>query len=186
MSKGELLGLNLGGFAIDQAEDIPEEIFLTLKGRLRRNRKDGTAFDHKVYMTSNPKLSWLYRVFKQHPEDNYRLIEGSTLENTKHLPEDYIKDLLNYPPTWVNQYVKGIWDETLLSDNIVFAREYIEELQKTVREPRREKEGLKMYEDYNPEHEYQIGIDCAEGAETTEDTLRKEQKDSPVIALNRS
>ena len=52
LSKGELLGLNLGGFAIDQAEDVPEEIFLILKGRLRR-----ANVKHRVFMTSNPKRS---------------------------------------------------------------------------------------------------------------------------------
>lgn len=178
MSKGELLGLNLGGFAIDQAEDVEEAVFLTLKGRLRRN-----GVKHRVFMTSNPKLSWLFRAFKQQPEDNYRLIEASTLENEKNLPKEYVSDLLKYPPTWRNQYVYGIWDETLLSDNIVFAREYIERFNKTVHPPRREYEGLKIYKEYDKTHVYQIGIDSAEGTDTTEDSLRKTAKDSGVIVI---
>jgi len=178
LSKGELLGLNLGGFAIDQAEDVPEEIFLVLKGRLRRaNTK------HRVFMTSNPKLSWLYRAFKQEPEDNYRLIEGSTMENKINLPPEYIADLEKYPPSWRRQYVEGIWDESLLSDNIVFAREYIERLNKHVREPLKEFEGLKIYREWDKTHRYQIGIDSSEGTDTTEDSLRKTQKDSGVIVI---
>lgn len=178
LSKGELLGLNLGGFAIDQAEDVPEDVFLTLKGRLRR--KD---INHRVFMTSNPKLSWLFRAFKQAPEENYLLIEASTLENKKNLPEEYVNDLLKYPPTWRRQYVEGIWDESLLSDNIVFAREYIEKLGRYIREPSREKEGLKIYKDYDPTHAYQIGIDSAEGIDTTEDSMRKTAKDNGVITI---
>lgn len=178
MSKGELLGLNLGGFAIDQAEDIPEEVFLTLKGRLRR-----PGIQHRVFMTSNPKLSWLYPAFKQHPEDNYRLIEASTLENQKNLPEEYVKDLLNYPPSWRRQYVEGIWDASLLSDNIVFAREHIEELGKHVHAPMEVKEGVNIYKKYQPGHVYQMGIDSSEGVDTTEDSLRKTQKDSGVIVV---
>jgi len=174
----DLLGLNLGGFAIDQAEDIPEDTFLTLKGRLRRE-----GIDHKVFMTSNPKLSWLYRVFKQDPEENYELIEGSTLENEGNLPAEYIADLKRYPPTWYKQYVEGIWDETLLADNIVFAREFIEKISKHTRPERRKEEGLRVYADYNPEHDYQMGIDCAEGADTTEDTMRKSPKDNAVIVI---
>lgn len=178
LSKGELLGLNLGGFAIDQAEDVPEEIFLVLKGRLRRANTV-----HRVFMTSNPKLSWLYRAFKQEPEDNYRLIEGSTLENTVNLPPEYIADLEKYPPSWRRQYVEGIWDESLLSDNIVFAREYIERLNKHVREPIKEFEGLKIYKEKVEGHRYQMGIDSSEGTDTTEDSLRKTQKDSGVIVI---
>lgn len=177
-SRAEILGLNLGGFAIDQAEDVPEEVVLTLKGRLRR-----AGIKHRGYMTSNPKLSWLLRVFKQHPEEGHRLIEASTLENQKNLPPEYVRDLLNYPESWKRQYVFGIWDESLLSDNIVFAREYIEKFGKTVREPIEEREGLKIFKRYEKGHRYQIGIDCAEGVELSEEVLRKTAKDSAVIKI---
>lgn len=178
MSKGELLGLNLGGFAIDQAEDVAEDVFLTLKGRLRR-----ANIKHRVFMTSNPKLSWLFRAFKQRPELNYRLIEASTLENQKNLPEEYVSDLLKYPPSWRRQYVEGVWDESLLSDNIVFAREYLDRLNKHVRPPIREYEGLKIFREFNKDHHYQIGIDSAEGIDTTEDSMRQSPKDSGVITI---
>ncbi len=178
LSQGELLGLNLGGVAIDQAEEIPKEIFLTLVGRLRRS-----GIKHRVFMTSNPKLSWLYADFKQNPREGYQLIEGSTMENEKNLPSEYIADLLRYPPSWKKQYVDGVWDESLLSDNIVFAREHIERLGKTVHAPLREYEGLKIYKEYVAGHSYQMGIDCAEGADTTESSMRDSPKDSGVIVI---
>jgi hypothetical protein len=177
-SRAEILGLNLGGFAIDQAEDIPEDIFLTLKGRLRRQ-----GIKHRGYLTSNPKLSWLYRVFKQDPQEGHSLIEASTLENAKNLPPEYVADLMNYPESWRRQYVEGIWDESLLSDNMVFAREHIEQITRTVHAPMREHEGLKIYRPKIEGHRYQIGIDCAEGAEMSEENIRKDQKDSAVIKI---
>ena len=178
MSQGELLGLNLGGFAIDQAEDVPEAVFLTLKGRLRR-----AGIVHRVFMTSNPKLSWLYRGFKQEPEDNYRLIEASTLENQGNLPEEYVADLLKMPASWQRQYVQGVWDASLLSDNIVFAREHVERMMKYTRPHLEEKEGVKIYKKYEEGHRYQIGIDSSEGLDTTEDSMRKSQKDSGVVVV---
>lgn len=178
LSQGELLGLNLGGVAIDQAEDIPKEIFLTLIGRLRRG-----GIKHRVFMTSNPKLSWLYGDFKERPVEGYRLIEGSTLENEKNLPVEYINDLKKYPPSWRKQYVEGVWDESLLSDNIVFAREYVERMGKFIRPPIRDYEGLKIYRDYIEGHTYQIGIDSAEGADTTESSMRETPKDNGVIVI---
>lgn len=177
-SKAELLGLNLGGFAIDQAEDIPEEIFLTLKGRLRR--KD---IRHFCFLTANPKLSWLYRVFKKEPEEGYLLIEASTLENKDNLPESYLKGLEQYPESWYRQYVMGIWDESLLSDNIVFSREYIERMKNDIAKPVQEHNGLKIYKEHQPGHIYQMGVDCAEGGVTTEESLKKTRKDSAVIKI---
>ena len=178
VSKSELLGLNLGEYAIDQAEDVPEEIVLTLNGRLRRK-----GIKHRGYMTSNPKLSWLYRVFKQEQPPNHRLIEVSTLENKQNLPESYMQTLEQYPESWYKQYVLGIWDETLLSDNIVFAREHIEKLGKNVREPTTVEEGLAIYYEHEDGHEYQIGVDMAEGGVSTEESLRKDKKDSAVIVV---
>lgn len=178
LSKSEVLGLNLGGFGIDQAEETPEEIFLTLKGRLRRK-----GIKHRGLLTSNPKLSWLYRAFKQAPEPGYELIEVSTLENEQNLPKEYVKDLLGYPLSWRRQYVEGVWDESLLSDNIVIAREHIEKMRIHIRAPFREREGLKIYKDFQQGHRYQIGIDCAEGAELSEQNLRNTQKDSAVIKV---
>lgn len=178
MSQGELLGLNLGGYAIDQAEDTSLPIFLTLNGRLRRS-----GIKHRVFMTSNPKLSWLYDTFKKNPQDNYRLIEASTLENEENLPVEYVADLLKYPPTWRRQYVDGVWDESLLSDNIVFAREHIEWLGRNTKAPIKEKEGLKIFKEFEKGHRYQIGVDSAEGTDTTEDSLRQTAKDSGVIVI---
>lgn len=173
MAQSELLGLNLGGFFIDQVEDTPEEVFKTLRGRLRR--KD---IRHFGYMTQNPKLCWTYKEFKQNPKPGYKLIEASTLENEKNLPEEYIKDLKNAPDGWYRQYVLGIWDESLLSDNIVFAREHVEKLMKTVHTPRSEKEGVKIYDTYEEGHTYQIGVDCAEGSDSS-----GSHKDNGVVVV---
>lgn len=178
VAKSELLGLNLGGFAIDQAEDVEEEIVLTLKGRLRRK-----GINHKGYMTSNPRLTWLYRVFKQEKPENHRLIEVSTMENKNNLPESYLKTLEQFPESWYRQYVLGIWDESLLSDNIVFAREHIERLSQDQPHPFEMREGLRIYHPYQEGHTYKIGVDMAEGGSSTEESLRKERKDSAVIVV---
>lgn len=173
MAQSELLGLNLGGFFIDQVEDTPEEVFKTLRGRLRR-----ANIRHFGYMTQNPKLCWTYKEFKQDPKPGYKLIEASTLENEENLPAEYIADLKNAPEGWYRQYVLGIWDESLLSDNIVFAREHIEKLMKTVHAPKTEKEGVKIYHEYEEGHQYQIGVDCAEGADS-----EGSHKDNGVIVV---
>ena len=174
----EIAGLNLGGYAIDQAEEVPENTVIALNGRLRRE-----GVDHFGIMTANPALSWLYRVFVQERRDNYLLIEASTMENEKNLPPDYIADLKLYPPLLYKQFVLGKWDETLFAENAVFAPEFLEKLVPKLREPRQVREGLQIYKKYVEGHRYQIGIDCAEGADVIDERYRNTKKDSAAITI---
>lgn len=117
-----ILGMNLGYFYIDQAEEIDESVFNLLTGRLRRKcyNEEGVEAPRGGVLTFNMAgHNWIWRLFKKkwdkqkkplaNPED-YQLIEASTVDNQKHLPEDYVKDLLSKDPEWVARYVYGSWD----------------------------------------------------------------------------
>lgn len=177
-SLNEIQGLNLGGVGIDQAEHIPESVFMALKGRLRRE-----GIEHRVYMTANPALSWLYRAFITEAQDGYRLIEASTMENKDNLPEEYLKDMMNYPEAMFKQYVLGKWDESLFAENGVFASEHLLRLAKHLRVPSQKREGLEIYKKYVKGHRYQMGIDVAEGADTIDEKYRNTKKDNAVITI---
>lgn len=161
IAEGEIRSLNLGGFFIDQAEQISKEVFMELKNRLRR--KSVNPKDLRGYMTCNPALTWLYGEFKQSNNSDYEVIEASTLENAKHLPREYIDDLLKHPESYKKQYVYGIWDEELLSDRAVFAREYIQRLLDLGTSPLKVIEGVEIFKECVKGHRYQIGIDASEG-----------------------
>jgi len=163
VSETELRSMNLGAAFIDQAEDIAKEVYLALRGRLRRDVV--AEGDRKLFMSMNPELTWHYAEFKQSPADDVELIEASTLENEANLPKDYIETLLNYPESYKQQYVYGKWDESLLAGNTVFAREHIAELELAVMSPLKTIEGIRIYRVYHPGHRYQAGIDVAEGDE---------------------
>ena len=175
MAEAEIRSLNLGSFFIDQAEEIPYEVFMELRRRLRRDVvADG---DRRGYLSCNPALTWLYREFKQLkdkdgtdlPKDEYEVIEASTLENERNLPAEYVADLLKHPESFKKQYVYGVWDESLLSDRVVFDREYVFKILDGVRKPIREYEGLEIFKEYISGHRYQIGIDAAEGGSSGDD-----------------
>lgn len=102
-----LLSMNLGWFYLDQAEELPEEAFLTLAGRLRL----AGVKQRSGWITGNPAgHDWIYRRWKAEKAEDYRLIEATTMENP-HLPADYVENLLkNYPEHWVKRYVYGSWD----------------------------------------------------------------------------
>lgn len=177
-SISEIAGLNLGGVYVDQAEDIPEDIFVALKGRMRRE-----GMDHRMYMTANPALSWLYRAFVEDGNPDYCLIEASTLENEKNLPTEYVEDLKKYPPLLYKQYVLGKWDDSLFAENAVFAQEHLVKLLKGIREPQKNREGLKIYKECEATHRYQMGIDLAEGAEIIDERIKASRKDRAVIVI---
>ena len=161
LAETEIKGLNLGGISIDQAEDIPEAVFQALTFRLRRQNTP-----HKVYMTLNPALNWIYQRAKKDNDPRWDVIEAPSTENYHNLPSSTVEMYESYKetdPAYYKQYVLGVWDESLLAENLVFAREHIQKLNKTEEAPKRTYEGLRIYRNFDPEHRYQMGIDCAEG-----------------------
>jgi len=85
--------MNLSGFLIDEGNQVSEEAFMLLQGRLR-----GPGL-RKGIIVSNPNgHDWMYRWFfkKDHMSDwarnQYHLIKAPSTEN-KHLPEGYLESL---------------------------------------------------------------------------------------------
>ncbi len=111
-----LTNMNLSGFWIDQAEEVSEDAFDFLLGRIRRptvDRREG-------FLTGNPAgHDWIWRRFiKKKRRDgkilpdasDYEMIVASTLENRKNLPESYIRGLMSQPDSWVKRFVEGSFD----------------------------------------------------------------------------
>lgn len=181
IAENEIRSLNLGSAFIDQAEDIEKGVFHALLGRLRRaNVPDASR---QIFLSMNPELTWHYGEFKQNPKPDYELIEASTYENAINLPPGYIENLeRSYPEDYRRQYLLGVWDESLLSKNAVFDREYIELMFRHEMKAKEEKEGLAIYADFIPGHRYQMGIDVAEGTE--EETNLRDQSSITVVDLD--
>ena len=177
VSEQEIRGLNLGFFAIDQAEEIDENIFLALRGRLSRK-----VAQQQGLMTCNPVLNWLYKYFKQNQDPSYKLYEGSTLDNAKNLPKETVEDLLKYPESWKRQFVYGIWDESLLADKAYFPIEYIQEQKVFAKQPIRIFEGLSIFEEVQFDDEYQIGVDPADSGEDSSAIIVVSKRRAQIVA----
>lgn len=115
LDNAQLSNLNLGGFWIDQAEEVPESVFLALVGRLRRPVKRRQGF-----LTFNMQgHNWIWRRWLKHEDEegnaldasDYSLITATTLANKDNLPADYIDKLLKLPENVRNRFVYGSWDE---------------------------------------------------------------------------
>jgi len=155
----DIKSLNLGAAFIDQLEEVDKEVYKTLKGRLRRK----VGFQ-QINMTTNPANYWAFSYFKQENHSTTHLIETSMLDNKENLPDDYIQDHLDSPERWVKKYVYGEWDESILTEDGVFAEEHINQAKAYVKEPEKTSKKIDIYESPR-DSVYQIGVDPSSGAE---------------------
>jgi hypothetical protein len=127
LKDGSGLGsLNLGFFYIDEAEEVEEQIFERLKGRLSLN----TVARQCGFLTSNPPNEdhWIFRQFELNKDPLFDTFHASTYENRRYLPEDYIESLEKLPPSWRKKYLEGQYGFT--PDGQPYYAGYIEAIHK--------------------------------------------------------
>lgn len=102
---GKLSNLNLGWYLLDQAEEVTEEIFQMLEGRLRQQNAPRCGL-----LLANPNgHDWLWRrfVYLKYPDHKY--VHAKTTDNPT-LPSDYIASLYRMPEAWIKRFVEGSFD----------------------------------------------------------------------------
>lgn len=112
-----LKNTNLGGALIIQAEEMTEEEFWFIVGRLRR--KFGSL---KCRLEANYNgHNWIYKLWKKRDikaihgstitPDDFHLTETCTLDNKENLPASYIASLEMLPEKLKKRHYLGSWDE---------------------------------------------------------------------------
>jgi hypothetical protein len=172
-------GLNLGGYFIDQLEEIEQRVFEALQARMRRN----VPFQQSC-STINPANHWSKDFFIDHPRDGTKVIFTSMLDNKANLGEDYIKDQLSKPDKWVRKYVYGDWSVDALTEGAVFSEEFRKGQSFFVVPPIRTFDGIKIFEEPK-DNDYQIGVDTSEAA-TDPCSITVVNKDTGDIAATYS
>ncbi len=123
---GELLGnnlnnMNLGGFAIEQGEELEsDDVFFKLQGRLRR--KNVRHFGAVIANTNGH--NWIYNNWKarQGMDKEYPLFEANSFDNADILPEKTIEDWKNLEfkkPKTYRRFVMNSWDEMDAVDLVI-------------------------------------------------------------------
>lgn len=99
-----------GWFAIEEASETIEEMFVMLCTRLRWTLPGGGRPKYCGLLTSNPEPGWVKERFVDSKRDDYAFIQALPKDNP-HLPPDYDSDLRkNLPEEWVKRYLDGSWD----------------------------------------------------------------------------
>jgi len=111
-----LKSMELGWFAIDQAEETSEGHFFLLASRLRLKAPN---VRYKGIMTANPAPGWVkHRFIEQKLEDHVFI--PSLPKDNPFLPADYEESLRKlYPDELVKQLLEGDWD-ALEAGNYLF------------------------------------------------------------------
>ena len=99
--------LNLGFFAIDEATEVSENIFLMFMTRLRR--KNVPTMYRKGIISANPEAGWVKRRFIDQKLSNHKFVFALAFDNP-HLPEDYANLFDTMPTRWREKYLNGNWD----------------------------------------------------------------------------
>ena len=158
----QVKSLNLGAFFIDQLEEVEADVYESLSARLRKTEVP----IRMSCATTNPANYWAYHMFKVNKEkrDDILLIETSMLDNKEHLPEDYLRDQLSREQSYVDRYVLGRWDASILLKNVVIAKEHLARLEKLVIPAIAEEEGFLIWQQPLRDTKYFLGVDPSEGA----------------------
>lgn len=113
---GSIVGFKIGKALVDELDVMPkvkaEHAWRKIIARLRQ-RADG--LQNGVSVTTTPEgFKFVYEQFvkqlrdKPALRDMYGLVQASTFQNAKNLPDDYIPSLLaSYPPQLISAYIRG-------------------------------------------------------------------------------
>lgn len=114
-----VLSLELTGAYLNEARELPKEVFDGLQGRVGRypSKADGGvgASWFGVWMDTNPwhTAHWGYQLFSMQKPEGFELFEqpsgiGEGAENVANLPQGYYPRLCNgKDAAWIDEYVHG-------------------------------------------------------------------------------
>lgn len=97
--------LELGFFAIDEADETTEEHWLTLCGRLRL--KNIPLYGMLATNPTSPQ-HWIFKNWVAEPKEGYEIFRSKTTDNIEHLPPGYVERLRKtYSEDWARRYLDG-------------------------------------------------------------------------------
>jgi len=106
----KLENYNLGIYLVDQGEEVEEEFFIKLQGRLRQVK----APREGLWLFNPDGHNWLWSRFidpNRHMrwKQLFKCVEASPFDNPN-LPEDYLDQFDSLPQHWYDRYVLGSHD----------------------------------------------------------------------------
>lgn len=131
----KIRGLEIGFFAIDEANEVAFEVYQMLKSRLRWVLPDGSKPDYKGRLTSNPDNCWLIPTFIQSANEDEVYIQAITTDNYSEDSEYFqnLKEAFKDSPQMMRKYLYGDWtmidtvNQLIPSEALEKCKDYLEE-----------------------------------------------------------
>lgn len=106
-----IVGYKVAGGICDEIDTMKREkaqdAWRKVNARLRLNVK-GLDFNWLGVTTTPEGFGFVYDHFAKNPKSRYSMVQASTYENKRHLPDDYIENLLEtYPENLIDAYIEG-------------------------------------------------------------------------------
>ena len=102
-----LKNINLGWFAIEQAEELLDRTnWDYLMGRLRRDAVRRSGF----VVANTDGHNWIWDMWKNEAKPEYPLFEATTYDNSENLPQDFLDSLKDLPEAIYKRFVMNSWD----------------------------------------------------------------------------
>lgn len=120
----KLKGMELTAAMIDEANEVIEDAFIVLMGRIGRENDNGEP--GFIYMTCNPTHNWVKAKF-YNPwvagklKRPYAFIQSLPSDNPYNRAE-YLKGLEDMPAQFYKRYVEGSWDYVDDADSLIAMR----------------------------------------------------------------
>jgi len=154
---GSIIGFKIGHAMIDEFDILPiHKAKIAWQKIIARMRYKIDELKNGIDVTTTPEgFRYVYQLFFKNPSEkpelkkNYGLIQASTYDNEKHLPEDYIPSLIEaYPSELIDAYINGQFVN--LTSGTVY-RNYDRKKHNSA-ETIQEKEPLYIGMDFNVQH----------------------------------
>jgi len=107
---GSIVGFKISRALVDEIDVLPKvkanNAWNKIVARMRL-KIDGV--ENSIGVTTTPEgFLFVYSKFKKEPTKSYSMVQASTYENAKYLPDDYIDTLKEtYPGELINAYIEG-------------------------------------------------------------------------------
>lgn len=104
-----IVGFKIGHALVDEIDLLPTDKAQQAWNKIIARMRGSKLTKNGIDVTTTPEgFKFVYKKFKEQPTQRYGLIQASTYDNEKNLPEDYIPSLVeSYPDELISAYLNG-------------------------------------------------------------------------------
>lgn len=108
----KMKSLEIAGFFIDEANEISQDMYNTLKSRVRQKLKGKEPTMYRSVIALNPTEEdhWIPQLFLHVKPPNHQMFTSTTLDNMGNLPDGYIEELKRtFTPDMQQRMIYGLF-----------------------------------------------------------------------------